>query len=327
MILVTGGAGFIGSNIAAALCESGERVAISDEFGTGDKWRNVSKLALADIVHPKEQLWWIEKNKSNLSTIVHMGAISATTETDVDLIVRENYTLSRHLWEACTASGIRFIYASSAATYGDGSNGFVDDLTLSEQAKLRPLNPYGWSKLLFDKFVANEVAQKNPTPPQYAGLKFFNVYGPNEYHKGSMKSVIAHMHPLAAAGKTVMLFRSHHPDYRDGEQKRDFIYVNDCVDVVLWLLASPKVNGLFNVGTGTARTFLDLAKSLFLALNREADIGFRDTPSEIREKYQYFTQANVSNLRTAGYVKPFTTLEAGVADYVTRFLNADDSYR
>jgi ADP-L-glycero-D-manno-heptose 6-epimerase len=323
MILVTGGAGFIGSNIAALLAGQGQAVAICDHFGNGDKWRNVAKLNPADIIPPGEILWWIDRHKSRLTAIVHMGAISATTETDVDLILRENYRLSRTLWEICTSARIPFIYASSAATYGDGKQGFDDDSSLEALAKLRPLNPYGWSKLLFDRFVSSQTDR----PPQQVGLRFFNVYGPNEYHKGSMKSVVAHMHPNASAGKPVTLFRSHNPAYSDGGQMRDFIYVRDCADIVAWLLKSPKTSGLFNVGTGKARSFLDLTHALYTALNREPAITFADTPVEIRDKYQYFTQASMNRLRAAGYNAPFTMLEEGVADYVRNHLNADDPWR
>lgn len=327
MILVTGGAGFIGSNIAAQLEAQGKRVVLCDHFGAADKWKNVAKLNPADVVAPPELPHWIEQNKSNVRAVVHMGAISATTETDVDLILRENYRMSRDLWDVCTQARLPFIYASSAATYGDGAQGFEDDASLAALNRLRPLNPYGWSKLLFDKFVSQRVAEQKPTPPQYAGLRFFNVYGPNEYHKGSMKSVIAHMHPKAVRGEQVTLFKSHNLQYRDGGQQRDFIYVRDCVDVVAWLLEMPKVSGIFNVGTGQARSFSDLAMALFASLNRKPEIGFVDTPIEIRDKYQYFTQASMSRLRSAGYAKPFTSLEDGVNDYVTRFLENADPYR
>lgn len=326
MILITGGAGFIGSNIAAHLAAQGHRIAICDHFGTDAKWRNVAALNPADIVPPQELLWWIERSRSDLKAIVHMGAISSTTETDVDLILRENYRLSRNLWEACCLSRIPFIYASSAATYGDGAAGFDDDASLPALAKLKPLNPYGWSKLLFDRFVSQQVASGGSLPPQQAGLRFFNVYGPNEYHKGSMKSVIAHMYPKAVAGEAVTLFRSHNPAYKDGGQMRDFIYVRDCAAVVGWLLQTPSVSGLFNVGTGNARSFLDLASALFRALNREPDIRFVDTPTEIRDKYQYFTEAKMKRLHDAGYKSPFTSLEDGVADYVRNYLSKADPY-
>lgn len=323
MILVTGGAGFIGSNIAAHLAAQGHAIAICDHFGNGDKWRNVAKLNLADVIPPGEILWWIDRYRKDLGAIVHMGAISATTETDVDLILRENYRLSRNLWEACSTAQIPFIYASSAATYGDGSAGFDDDNAPQALSILRPLNPYGWSKLLFDRFVSGQTGG----PPQHAGLRFFNVYGPNEYHKGSMKSVVAHMYPNAKAGKPVSLFRSHNPGYADGGQQRDFICVDDCAAIVAWLINSPKVSGLFNVGTGKARSFLDLTHALYAALDCKPDINFIDTPVEIRDKYQYFTQAKTTRLRQAGYTAPFTTLEAGVAAYVRDFLDAPDPWR
>ncbi len=323
MILVTGGAGFIGSNIAAVLSEQGLSVAICDHFGNGDKWRNVARLNPTDIFAPGEIHCWLDRHRTQLTAVVHMGAVSATTETDVDLILRENYRLSRSLWEFCTTAEIPFIYASSAATYGDGKDGFDDDNAVAALARLRPLNPYGWSKLLFDRFVSSQTSG----PPQHVGLRFFNVYGPNEYHKGSMKSVVAHMFPNASAGKPVTLFRSHNPAYTDGGQKRDFIHVRDCADIVAWLLKSPRTSGLFNVGTGQARSFLDLTHALFAALNRQPNITFIDTPVEIRDKYQYFTQANMSRLRAAGYNAPLTTLEAGVADYVRSHLNTDNPFR
>ena len=192
---------------------------------------------------------------------------------------------------------------------------------------MRPLNPYGWSKHLFDRFVAREIAQGAPQPPQWAGLKFFNVYGPNEYHKGSMKSVVAQIFPRAAAGETVTLFRSHNAKYADGGQMRDFIYVRDCCDVVAWLLKTPRVGGLFNLGSGQARSFLDLARAVFAGLNRKPNVVYVDTPLEIRDKYQYFTEARMQRLRAAGYAAPFTSLEDGVGDYVLRYLSAGDQYR
>ena len=327
MILVTGGAGFIGSNLAATLAEAGHEVAICDRFGAEQKWRNVAKIDLADVVAPEDMLLWLERRRGKVDAVVHMGAISSTTETDVDLIVRENYSLSRSLWDFAARGGVRFIYASSAATYGDGAAGFDDDASRAALAKLRPLNPYGWSKQLFDRFVAREIANGRPQPPQWAGLKFFNVYGPNEYHKGSMKSVVAQIFPRAAVGETVTLFRSHNAKYADGGQMRDFIYVRDCADVVAWLLKTPRAGGLFNLGSGQARTFLDLARAVFAALNRKPDIAYVDTPLEIRDKYQYFTEARMERLRAAGYASAFTSLEDGVGDYVQRYLSASDQCR
>ena len=326
MILITGGAGFIGSNLAAALAEAGHDVAICDHFGLEQKWRNVAKIDLADVVAPGDLTAWLER-AGKLEAIVHMGAISSTTERDVDLIVRENYHLSRMLWAFAAREGVRYVYASSAATYGDGAAGFDDDASRAGLAKLRPLNAYGWSKHLFDRFVAREVARGAATPAQWAGLKFFNVYGPNEYHKGTMKSVVAQIFPRAAAGEAVTLFKSHNPKFADGGQMRDFIYVRDCADVVAWLLKTPNVNGLFNLGTGKARAFLDLARAVFAAMNRKPNIAYVDTPAEIRDKYQYFTEARMERLRAAGYTGAFTSLEDGVSDYVQRFLSAADPYR
>ena len=326
MILVTGGAGFIGSNIVARLSADGHDVAIADRLGNDDKWRNIAKHQLVDIVLPEETNNWIERHARDIAGIVHMGAISSTTETDVDLILSQNYHLSRTLWTLCAQQGVPFIYASSAATYGDGALGFDDDASPKALAALRPMNPYGWSKLLFDQFVARQVARTLPCPPQHVGLRFFNVYGPNEYHKGSMQSVLAHMFPAARDRQPVTLFRSHNPAWPDGGQKRDFIHVRDCADVVSWLLENPQVNGLFNVGTGKARSFNDLAHALFAALGHEASIRYIDTPEAIRARYQYFTEARMDRLRAAGYTRPFTALEEGTADYVRRFLMNADRY-
>lgn len=327
MILVTGGAGFIGSNIAAALVERGLPVAICDRFRNGAKWRNVSKLELRDVVAPEMLIDWLEAHSRQVEGIVHMGAISSTTEPDVDLIMQVNFRLSRQLWRWCASEGKRLVYASSAATYGAGEHGFDDDGSLEALAQLRPLNAYGWSKHLFDRWVARELAEGGARPPQWIGLKFFNVYGPNEYHKGGMQSVIAQKYPLAAAGEPLTLFRSYRPDVPDGGQKRDFVYVRDCADVAAWLLDHPKVNGIFNLGTGQARSFDDLARALFAALKRPADIRYVNMPEVIRPNYQYFTEASMERLRQAGYNRPFTSLADGVQDYVGRYLSQADRYR
>ncbi|MDA8231879.1 MAG: ADP-glyceromanno-heptose 6-epimerase [Magnetospirillum sp.] len=328
MIVVTGGAGFIGSNILAALDQRGEhRLVVSDRLRSNDKWRNIAKRELADIVHPDRLFDFLEAHRGSVRAIFHMGAISATTETDADKIVENNFALSLALWEWCAKNGTRLIYASSAATYGDGTQGFDDDWSIGHLAKLRPMNPYGWSKHLFDRRVSRIVAEGGPTPPQFAGLKFFNVYGPNEYHKGGQQSVVAQVYPVAVEGGAFKLFRSHNPDYPDGGQTRDFIWIGDCVDVMMWLLDSPHVNGIFNVGTGTARTFLDLASAVYRALGKAPAIDFRDTPLAIRDKYQYFTEARMTRLREAGYTKPFTSLEDGVTRYVADYLARPDSYQ
>lgn len=327
MILVTGGAGFIGSNIAAALAARAVPVAICDRFRQGDKWRNIGKLELRDVVAPETLLQWLDANAAQVEAIVHMGAISSTTEPNVDLIVETNFRLSMQLWRWCAAHAKRLVYASSAATYGAGERGFDDDGSLEALAQLRPLNAYGWSKHVFDRWVARELATGGARPPQWVGLKFFNVYGPNEYHKGGMQSVVAQKYPLAAAGEAATLFRSHRPDVPDGGQQRDFVYVGDCAEVVLWLLEHPQVNGLFNLGTGEARSFADLARAIFAALKRPADLRYIDMPEVIRPNYQYFTQANMERLRQAGYTRPFTSLADGVGEYVGRYLSQPDRYR
>lgn len=328
MIVVTGAAGFIGSNLLAALDERGEsELVVCDVFGNEDKWRNIAGVEIAEFVTPDKLLAFLEANGNRVRMVYHLGAISSTTETDVDLIVSSNFNFSLDLWRWCTAWQVRLVYASSAATYGDGSLGFDDDNTLAALAKLKPLNAYGWSKHVFDRRAARSAALGGLKPPQWAGLKFFNVYGPNEYHKGSMKSVIAKSYPFAAKGEPVVLFKSHHPGYGDGGQLRDFVSVHDCVSVMLWLLDHPRVSGLFNVGTGKARSFADLVKAVFAAVDRPANIQYVDTPIEIRDKYQYFTEARMDRLRSVGYSKPFLSLEEGVADYVRNYLSQPDPYR
>jgi ADP-L-glycero-D-manno-heptose 6-epimerase len=327
MILVTGGAGFIGSNIVASLCERGEEVVVCDHLGRGDKWRNLAKHEVGELITPEMLQPWLQKNGDRLAAVVHLGAISATTEGDVDLLVERNIRASLFLWDWCAGHRRPLIYASSAATYGDGAAGFEDDASPRALARLRPLNPYAWSKHFVDRRIARLLARNAPAPPQWVGLKFFNVYGPNEYHKGAMQSVVAQNHARARAGEPVRLFRSYRPDVPDGEQRRDFIYVRDCADVMLWLLETPGVNGLFNLGTGQARSFNDLAKALFAALGKAPRIEMVDMPEPLRARYQYRTEAPMARLRAAGYDKPFTTLDDGVADYVQRYLESADRYR
>jgi ADP-L-glycero-D-manno-heptose 6-epimerase len=328
MIVITGGAGFIGSNLAAALEERGEQdLVVCDRLGRDDKWRNLAKRQLAALLPPEELFDFLERHAREIDIIFHMGAVSSTTETDADLVIATNFALPQRLWEWCAETETRFIYASSAATYGDGSAGFDDDLTPAALARLRPLNAYGWSKHLFDRRVARLVAPPGKRPAQWVGLKFFNVYGPNEYHKGAMKSVVAQLYPRAASGQAARLFRSHRADVPDGGQKRDFVYVRDCVEMMLWLHDHPAVHGLFNIGSGQARSFAELAAALYRALGREPQIEYIDTPPAIRDKYQYFTEARMDRLRAAGYDKPATSLEDGVRDYVTTYLAAADPYR
>jgi ADP-L-glycero-D-manno-heptose 6-epimerase len=328
MIIVTGGAGFIGSNLIAALNDRGlHEVVAVDRLGTGDKWRNLAKRELAGLIAPDELLGVLDARAPEIEAVFHLGAISSTTESDADLIAQTNFTRSLKLWEWCCWRGTRLIYASSAATYGDGAAGFDDTLDLDGLARLRPLNAYGWSKHLFDRRIARLVAGGAPTPPQWAGLKFFNVYGPNEQHKAGQRSVVAHLWPKIAAGEPATLFRSHRAGVADGAQARDFVWVGDVVDVILWLYDHPAVSGLFNIGSGTARSFKDLATAVFAAADKPTRIDYVDTPLEIRDKYQYFTEARLERLRAAGYAGQFATLEDGVRRYVREFLMRDDPYR
>ncbi|MGH8214311.1 MAG: ADP-glyceromanno-heptose 6-epimerase [Rhodanobacteraceae bacterium] len=327
MILVTGGAGFIGSNIVAALAARGESVAVCDWLGHEGKWCNLAKSELADVVAPEGLTAWLERHGKGLETLIHMGAISSTSATDADQVIDVNFRLSWDLWQWCARHGTRFLYASSAATYGAGEQGYDDDGSPQALANLRPLNLYGWSKHLFDRRVARAVADREAVPRQWAGLKFFNVYGPNEYHKGDMRSVVARYYPAAAGGDEVALFKSHRADVADGQQKRDFVYVEDCVAVVRWLLDHPDVSGIFNVGSGQARSFAEVIGALFAALDRPARIRYREMPEAVREHYQYFTQARVDRLREAGFAQPLTSIENGVREYVQRYLSQPDRYR
>jgi len=326
MLLVTGGAGFIGSNLVAALNEAGRTdIVINDALGDDAKWRNVGKRQLADVVPPGELNGWLDSRK--LEAVIHLGAISDTTATDADLVLATNFRLSLQLLDWCTATGTPFIYASSAATYGNGEDGFQDDWSGAALQRLKPMNLYGFSKHLFDRAVVERFEKRAKLPPQWAGLKFFNVFGPNEYHKGEMMSLVAKRFDAARDGKPVQLFKSHRSGFADGEQKRDFIYVDDAVAVMSWLLQTPSVSGIFNVGTGNARSFRDLITAMFAALGSKPRIEYVDMPQAIRDQYQYFTQARIESLRRAGYNAGFTPLEQAVHCYVGSFLNQADRYR
>lgn len=323
--MVTGGAGFIGSNIVASLNGAGHGdVVVNDVLGSDGQWRNLQKRQVSDIVPPGELLRWLDGRK--LEGVIHMGAISATTASDGDLVFETNFRLSMRLLDWCATTGTPFIYASSAATFGDGAEGFSDDDSLDALRRLRPMNLYGWSKHLFDLAVADRVARGGPLPPQWAGLKFFNVFGPNEYHKGDMMSVLAKVFPDVKAGRAVRLFKSHREGIADGDQRRDFIYIDDAVAVVRWLIDTPSVSGIFNVGTGHARSFRDMITALFLALGRTPNIDYIDMPPPIRNSYQYFTQADIGRLRSRGYNAGFTPLEEAVTRYATKYLDAADPY-
>lgn len=318
MIVVTGGAGFIGSCIVRMLNDLGmEDIIIVDHICKTDKWMNMRNKKYLEYINRDEFLQRIHEFDGEITHIIHMGACSATTERDFDFLYKNNFEYTKQLWNYCAEQDISFIYASSAATYGDGSNGF-DDMT--DIKLLRPLNGYGYSKQLFDLWVKKELLAGNKAPKQHVGFKFFNVYGPNEYFKGSMASVIFHtFNDVNATGKKG-LFKSYKEEYADGGQLRDFVYVKDICKVVRFMMENPQISGLFNLGTGIARSFYDLAVATFKAMGVEPNIEFIDMPEGLRDKYQYYTQANMKKLRSEGYMSTFYSLEDGVTDYVQGYL-------
>ena len=329
IVFVTGGAGFIGSNIVARLAEDHELdVVVCDRLREADlgKWRNIAKHPIGDFVAPEQMFEWLEKRWRDVELVVHMAAVSSTTEPDADKIVHSNFTHSRDLLRWCADHQRRFVYASSAATYGGGEHGFDDDNSIEALARLRPLNTYGWSKAMFDLFASRQ-ASRGYAPPQWVGLKFFNVYGPNEEHKHAMKSVASQIWPKVHDGQTVQLFKSYRSEVPDGGQLRDFVYVRDVTEVIRWLLDNPEVNGIYNLGSGRARSFEDMARQVFKAAGKPPQIEFTPMPPAIRDKYQYFTEARMDRILAAGYGKPLTGLEEGIDDYVGRFLSQPDPYR
>ncbi len=326
--LVTGGAGFIGSNIAAALTIKypNDRIAICDTYDNGDKWRNNVKHLVDEFITPGEIFYWLEMHSDTLEAIIHMGGVASTTETNSNLALENNVSFSKVLRNWCIENKKRFIYASSASTYGAGEHGFDDDDSLEYLQKLRPLHTQAWSQCAFDYYIARTKSFGELQPLQSVGLKFFNVYGPNEYHKAEQRSVALQIFPHAREGLAVKLFKSYNKEYADGGQLRDFVYVKDCANVVLWLLENPQVSGLFNVGSGKARSFKDLAEAVFKAVNKPTNIHYIDMPEAIKDKYQYFTEAKMDRLLAAGYDIPFSTLEEGIADYVQNYLLQPDHY-
>lgn len=322
MIVVTGGAGFIGSAMVWKLNSEGiDDIIIVDELGKSDKWHNLVKLRFADFLHKDDFLRMIREDDLpfNVRAMIHMGACSATTERDADYLLENNYRYTCRLADWAAQRNIRFIYASSAATYGDGSQGFSDSASTTET--LKPINMYGYSKHLFDlRYLRQKGEQKS------AGIKFFNVFGPNEYHKEDMTSVIyKSVQQIRDTGR-VRLFKSHRPDYGDGEQRRDFVYVKDCVEVLWWLLKNREVNGIFNLGTGCSRTWNDLVTAVFSSLGKTPDIEYIEMPTTIRDQYQYFTEAEMDRLQQAGCPLSFRSLEEAVQDYVTGYLEKADPY-
>ena len=329
IIFVTGGAGFIGSNIVARLAEDRTLdVVVCDRLREAElgKWRNIAKHPIGDFVAPEMMFDSLEKRWRDVEAVVHMAAVSSTTEPDADKIVHSNFTLSRDLFRWCADRQRRLIYASSAATYGAGEHGFDDDNSYDALAALRPLNTYGWSKALFDIFATRQAA-RDYAPPQWVGLRFFNVYGPNEEHKRAMKSVASQIWPHVRDGQGVQLFKSYREGVPDGGQQRDFVYVRDVADITRWLIENEAVNGIFNLGSGQARTFEDMARAVFAAAGKDPRIDYTPMPTSIRDKYQYFTEARMDRLRAAGYDRPMTTLEEGIGDYVGAYLSQPDPYR
>lgn len=315
MIIVTGGAGFIGSCVVRTLNDIGiEDIVIVDNIASTDKWMNMRNKKYLKYVNKRDFLTEIQ-DYEDVTAIIHMGACSSTTERDFDYLWTNNFEYTKALWNYCSEKKISFIYASSAATYGDGLQGFDDRMDID---LLRPLNGYGYSKQIFDQWVKH---QAKTFPKQYAGLKFFNVYGPNEYYKGSMASMIFHGFNQIKTDGEIKLFKSCNPDYTDGGQLRDFVYVKDICSVILWLLEHEEVSGLFNVGTGRAQSFKELAEATFHALGLEPNIRYIDMPENLRNKYQYYTKAEMDKLYEAGYKKSFMDLEAGARDYVQKHLN------
>lgn len=315
MILITGAAGFIGSYVASGLSKAGyNKLLLSDDFSREAQRANYASLANQEFVDRKDLVERLDEWGGKISYVIHLGARTDTAEQDWKIFQDLNISFSQAIWNFCVKHQVPLIYASSAATYGDGSLGFSDQLDLIPQ--LKPLNPYGQSKQDFDLWALEQEQQ----PPQWAGLKFFNVYGPNEYHKGRMASVILHAHKQILETGKLRLFRSHKEGYADGEQKRDFIYVKDILDVILFLMKQEKLGDIFNLGCGQARSFNELASAIFQAMEKESVIEYFDTPVDIRDSYQYFTQADMGKLRKAGYDKAFTRLEEGVFDYVRGFL-------
>lgn len=326
-ILVTGGAGFIGSNLVHRLAQQGQyRLVIVDTLGSGGQWQNLVRATVDEIVAPANLFYWLESFGEDLAAVFHLGGISATTEQDVGLIVQANHQYPVLLWRWCVDHQKRFFFASSAEVYGSGENGFDDTLDLEYLRTLRPLNPNGWSKKLFDVHVAQAKARGEKMPPQWAGLRFFNLYGPNEYHKGAQRSVLLQLYEEAAKGLSVKLFKSQNPDYADGTQMRDFIHIKDGIAVLLWLMENPSVSGIFNCGTGKAHSFNELAQAIYKAVGKEPHIKYVDMPSHVEHQYQYRTEANITRLREAGYAAPFTTLEDGTADYIQNYLSKADPY-
>ena len=325
MILVTGGAGFIGSALVWKLNEMGYKdIVVADRMGLGNKWKNLVKRQISYVLHKDQLFDWIKEENPEIEAVFHMGACSSTTERDADYLMDNNVQYTRRLWKYCTEKNIPYIYASSAATYGSLEDNFVD--AHSEVESLKPINKYGYSKQMFDEWAIRQ----NKTPPFWAGLKFFNVYGPQEYHKGGQASVVHHAFPQIKENGTLKLFKSYRDDFKDGEQQRDFVYIKDIVDIMVHMFREQSTvkSGLYNLGTGKARSFVDLGRAVFKALEvKNEKFTWIDMPENLKNQYQYFTEADIQKLRqAANYKGKIHTLEEGVYDYVVNYLNTEDPY-
>ncbi len=328
MYVITGGAGFLGSNLAAGIEERelGE-IAVVDRFQSDDRWRNIAKRSLRDIIFPDKIFEYLDKHAGRIDAVLHINYTGFSQESDVDALIDERIHLTWRLWSWCAHHQVPFIYDSTAGVYGDGSLGFKDDDSAEALAKLKPLSAAAWTKLFLDRKIVDTINRGENAPPQWIGLRCFNLYGPNEYHNTTHQSVIPRIYHAAKNGKLFPLFRSENPDYEDGEQMRDFMWVEDTVDVILWLLQHPEISGLFNIGTGQARTYADVLRAVYAALDEKPEMDFMDLPAEIKRQYQYFTQADIQKLRSVGYTKPFTSLEDGVFKYVRSYLETSDPYK
>ncbi len=326
-ILISGGAGFIGSHLAKKLSERPDhRIVIVDQFGTGDKWNNLVRVPIDEIIHPDDLFYWLEHFGESLECVFQLGGVSSSIESDVEVILDSNHNTPLLLWRWCAEHNVRYVYGSSYEVYGDGAHGFDDTSDEAYQRNLRPLNPNGWSKKLLDLHISTAQKRGEPMPPQCVGLRLFNIYGPNEYHKKDSRSVALKIYEEASTGAAVKLFKSNNPNYAHGEQIRDFVHIDDVVSVLEFFYDNPDKSGLFNIGSGKAHSFEELAKAIFAALGKAPNIKYVDMPTHVEHQYQYKTLASIARLREAGYSKEFKTLEQGIADYIGNYLTKPDKY-
>ena len=328
MYVITGGAGFLGSNLAAGIeeREMGE-ITVVDRFQADERWRNIAKRSLREIVFPEKLFEYLNKYADQVEAVIHINYTGFIDDTDVAALIEERVHLTFKLWNWCAEHQKPFVYDSTSGVYGDGSLGFADDDSAQALAGLRPLSAEAWTKLFLDRKIVDTINRGEVAPPQWIGVRCFNLYGPNEYHNTTHQSVIPRIYAAAKNGKLFPLYKSDNPAYKDGEQMRDFMWIKDTVDVILWLIRHKNISGIFNVGTGRARTYADVVKAVYEALGRKPEMDFIDLPANVKGKYQYFTQADIGKLRAAGYTNPFTSLEDGVAQYVQDYLEKQDSYR